>query len=202
MSDLPATMNYDLKNAISANRLVGLWRLMHGFRRKYFGAVISLGVAAWQKHPPIYCCAILSITILARTTPAVSLPVIAAGICCSGGIEGGLSFQQRAAGRQDIRRHYAPPAQLPVRPHPAPVVHYHSQTATGELIQRSTSDVDAVRRFFSDQAIGFGRMILVFVINFCVLLAVQCASWPGFDRCHPDCVHHLAILLQAHHQGL
>ena len=44
--------------------------------------------------------------------------------------------------------------------------HYHSQTSTGELIQRSTSDVDAMRRFFSDQAIGFGRVILLFVINF------------------------------------
>src|SRR5690606_12520785 len=47
---------------------------------------------------------------------------------------------------------------------------YHSQTSTGELIQRSTSDVDAIRRFFSGQAIGFGRVIMLFVINFAVLL--------------------------------
>ena len=43
---------------------------------------------------------------------------------------------------------------------------YHSKTQTGELIQRATSDVDAVRRFFSEQAIGIGRIILLFLINF------------------------------------
>ncbi len=30
---------------------------------------------------------------------------------------------------------------------------YHDKAQTGELIQRSTSDVDAIRRFFADQAI-------------------------------------------------
>ncbi|HEX2981391.1 MAG TPA: ABC transporter ATP-binding protein, partial [Anaerolineaceae bacterium] len=36
-------------------------------------------------------------------------------------------------------------------------------------IQRVTSDVDALRRFFADQAINVGRIILLFVINFTVL---------------------------------
>jgi ATP-binding cassette subfamily B protein len=36
---------------------------------------------------------------------------------------------------------------------------YHDRTRTGELIQRATSDVDAVRRFFADQAIGMGRTL-------------------------------------------
>jgi ATP-binding cassette subfamily B protein len=31
---------------------------------------------------------------------------------------------------------------------------YHDKTPTGELIERCTSDVDALRRFFSEQAIG------------------------------------------------
>jgi len=47
---------------------------------------------------------------------------------------------------------------------------YHSNTKTGELIERSTSDVDALRRFFSDQAISIGRILLLFVINFITLL--------------------------------
>ncbi len=46
---------------------------------------------------------------------------------------------------------------------------YHDHTQTGELIQRSTSDVDAIRRFFADQAIGIGRVILLFGINFTVV---------------------------------
>jgi len=46
---------------------------------------------------------------------------------------------------------------------------YHDQIKTGELIERSTSDVDAIRRFFSEQAIGVGRIFLLFVINFTTL---------------------------------
>ncbi len=50
---------------------------------------------------------------------------------------------------------------------------YHDQTPTGELIQRSTSDVDAVRRFFADQAIEAGRIVLLFTVNF------TASSWPS-----------------------
>ncbi len=47
---------------------------------------------------------------------------------------------------------------------------YHSKMETGELIERSTSDVDALRRFFADQAIGIGRIILLFIINFIAII--------------------------------
>ena len=50
---------------------------------------------------------------------------------------------------------------------------YHDKTATGDLIQRCTSDVDAIRRFFSDQAIGVGRIVLLFVINFIAILLLN-----------------------------
>ena len=47
---------------------------------------------------------------------------------------------------------------------------YHAETSTGELISRSTSDVDALRRFFADQAIGVGRVLLLFIVNFSAIL--------------------------------
>ena len=47
---------------------------------------------------------------------------------------------------------------------------YHSKTPTGDLIERVTSDVDSLRRFFSEQAIGVGRILLVFIVNFAALL--------------------------------
>ncbi|MEI8133374.1 MAG: ABC transporter ATP-binding protein, partial [Leptolinea sp.] len=50
---------------------------------------------------------------------------------------------------------------------------YHDNTQTGDLIQRSTSDVDALRRFFADQAISFGRIILLFLVNFAALLSLN-----------------------------
>ena len=51
---------------------------------------------------------------------------------------------------------------------------YHSQTQTGELIQRSTSDIDAIRRFYADQAIGIGRIGFMFIVNF---IAIGMINW-------------------------
>jgi len=50
---------------------------------------------------------------------------------------------------------------------------YHDKMQTGELLQRATSDVDAVRRFFSEQAIGIGRILLLFGLNFGALLVLN-----------------------------
>jgi ATP-binding cassette subfamily B protein len=46
---------------------------------------------------------------------------------------------------------------------------YHDKTQTGELIQRATSDVDTIRRFFADQAIEAGRIVMLFVVNFAAI---------------------------------
>jgi ATP-binding cassette subfamily B protein len=43
---------------------------------------------------------------------------------------------------------------------------YHDQTRTGELIQKSTSDVDTVRRFYNEMVPGLARILFMFVINF------------------------------------
>lgn len=50
---------------------------------------------------------------------------------------------------------------------------YHDSTQTGELIQRATSDVDAIGRFFSDQAIMVGRIIMLFTVNFIAILQIN-----------------------------
>ena len=50
---------------------------------------------------------------------------------------------------------------------------YHDKTKTGELIQRATSDVDAVRLFFADRAIGLSRILLLFIVNLGVLLSLN-----------------------------
>jgi ATP-binding cassette subfamily B protein len=50
---------------------------------------------------------------------------------------------------------------------------YHDKAQTGELIQRSTSDVDAIRRFFADQAVNAGRIVMLFVINFVAIFRLN-----------------------------
>ncbi len=173
MSALTGTLNYDLKKAISPNRLAGLWRLMTGFRMKYVGAVLSLGVASLAKTSTYLLLRYFVDNYFGEKTPTFSLPMIAGGFVLLAVIEGSFSFNSgRLAARtaegitQRVRNYLFDHIQHLT-------FHYHSQTSTGELIQRSTSDVDAVRRFFADQAIGFGRVVLLFVINFSVLLTLN-----------------------------
>jgi ATP-binding cassette subfamily B protein len=55
---------------------------------------------------------------------------------------------------------------------------FHDRTKTGELIQKVTSDVDAVRRFVAQEAIEFGRIIMLFLVNFGLLLYInQRLAW-------------------------
>ncbi len=50
---------------------------------------------------------------------------------------------------------------------------YHDENKTGELIQRSTSDVDTVRRFYADQIPGLCNTTFLFLINFTLLLTLE-----------------------------
>jgi ATP-binding cassette subfamily B protein len=50
---------------------------------------------------------------------------------------------------------------------------YHDHAQTGELVQRCSSDVDTIRRFFSEQAIGVGRIVLLFAVNLVALFSLN-----------------------------
>ena len=92
MSALTAALDYDLKNAISPNRLVGLWRLMTGFRWKYIAAVLSLGIAALAKTFTYLLLRYFVDNYFGNHTPAFSLPAIAGGFVLLALIEGLCSF--------------------------------------------------------------------------------------------------------------
>jgi ATP-binding cassette subfamily B protein len=52
---------------------------------------------------------------------------------------------------------------------------FHDTTPTGDLEQRCSSDVDAIRRFYADQAIGVGRIVILFTVNFIAILNLNVA---------------------------
>ncbi len=163
-------LDYDLQKAISKNRLVGLWRMLTGFRLKYTGAVISLGISAVAKTLTFMLLRFFVDTYFVQDTRTVSLPIIALGFLGLAAAEGGFTFlsgvlsSQTAEGVTRRLRNY-------LYDHIQHLTFtYHSKTPTGDLIERSTSDVDAVRRFYSDQAVSVGRIILLFIVNFIALL--------------------------------
>ena len=166
MSASPSYLSYDLKNAVADNRFVGLWRMMSGFRLKYLAATISLGIAAVAKTLTYLLLAYYVDNVLGRGASSASLALIGLGFVGLALFEGSFTFfggrlaAQAAEGiARRLRTYLFDHIQrLPFT--------YHDQTQTGELVQRSTSDVDAMRRFFADQAIGAGRIFLLFTINF------------------------------------
>lgn len=170
MSVQNVATDFDLQQAVAASRLIGLWRMLTGFHLRYLGATLSLGFSASAKVTTYLLLRYFVDSYFVETGRAIALPWIALGFILLALVEGGFTFlsgrlaAQTAEGvTQRLRDYLFDHIQhLPFS--------YHSQMETGELIQRSTSDVDALRRFLADQAIGAGRIFFLFVINFAVLL--------------------------------
>lgn len=165
-----AEKTFDLKSAISSNRLVGLWRMMTGFRLTYLGATISIGIAALSKTATFLLLRYLVDQVLSVGRYDSILILVALGFIGLAISEGSFSFvsgrlaAKTAEGITRRLRNY-------LFDHIQRLSFaYHAQTPTGELIERATSDVDAMRRFYADQAINIGRIILIFTINFATLI--------------------------------
>ena len=164
---------FDFKKTVSDNRLVGLWRMMTGFRLVYLGAVAGVGIAALFRTGNYLLLRYFVDDVLEQEKFGRALPLIALSFVGLALLQGMFSFlsgrwaAQTAEGVTLRLRNY-------LYDHIQRLSFtYHDRTRTGELIQRATSDVDAVRRFFADQAIGVGRIVLLFVINFVALLELN-----------------------------
>jgi len=173
MSVVARTEEYDLKNAVCSNRLEGLWRLMAGYRLTYLGASISLAGAALARATTFLLLRQFVDDILAREGAAGQVAHISLGFVGLALVEGTFSFlsgslaaRAAEAVAQRLRDYLFDHIQRLS-------FAYHDRTSTGELIQRCTSDVDAVRRFFSEQAIGAARIVALFVVNLAALLRLN-----------------------------
>jgi ATP-binding cassette subfamily B protein len=163
------TTSLDLKSTISSNRLAGLWRMMADFRLTYFGAILSLGLSTAAKTATFFLIRYLVDDVLGRPDLGRLLPGVALGFIGLALLEGVFTFlsgwlaSRTAEGIALRLRNY-------LFDHLQRLSFtYHDRTPTGDLIQRASSDVDAVRRFFADQAIGIGRIGLLFAVNWIAL---------------------------------
>ena len=172
---------FDFRTAQDKNRLKGLWLMMVDFRRYYLGAVITLAISAIAKTVTFLLLRYFVDHVMteAITTGTVSselsrtLIYVALGFVSLALVEGSFAyFSGRLAAytAESITRRlrnflFDHIQRLSVS--------YHSTTSTGDLIERCTSDVDALRRFFSEQAIGVGRIALLFIVNFIALLQLN-----------------------------
>ncbi len=157
----------------SARRLRGIWQMLTGFRVTYLAATLALGVAALTKTATYLLLRRFVDQILGRTEASGLLPWIAFGFVALACLEGAFTYLSgRLAARtaeavaQRLRDGLFDHIQrLPFA--------YHDRSQTGDLVERVTSDVDALRRFFADQAITAGRILLLFAVNFAALAALN-----------------------------
>jgi ATP-binding cassette subfamily B protein len=154
-------------------RLGILWEYSRGFRILYLFAMAAQIGASAAKAGTFYLLGFLVDTAVEQAVWSDRLPFLAAGIIALALAEGGCSFlsgrctagASEGAARRLRNALYDHIQHLPFA--------YHDRMPAGELIQRSTSDVDAVRRFFADQAIGVVRIGMLFLVNFAALLLLK-----------------------------
>ncbi len=170
----PRAVDYDLKQTIVTHRAKGMWRMMTGYRWLYLAAALSAGLAALAQTSVFLVLRYYIDNWFGAARPDVSLWGIVAAILGLASLQAFFTFTARRLAAQTAEgiavrtRNYLYDhiQRLPFT--------YHDQTQTGDLIQRATSDVETIRRFFADQAIESGRIILLFLVNF---VAIGFMSW-------------------------
>lgn len=163
----------DFQHIVTSNRLVGLVRTMRGYHLIYLIATLSLGVAALARTA-IYLWLRYFIDDVLPSSPTSSrLFWVGMGFIGLALLQGSFTFISGALAARtaegivrQLRNYLFDHIQRLT-------FTYHDQTPTGELIQRCTSDVDALRRFFADQIIGLGRILLLFSLNFAAIFSIN-----------------------------
>ncbi len=163
----------DLKYVVSQSRWRGLWRLLQGQYAAYGAAALSLGISALCRSSVYLLLGyfidnVLGTANFSRQVPLVALCFI--GLAIVQGIftylSGSLSGRTGERVAQRLRNYlYDHLQRLSFA--------FHDKTKTGELIQKVTSDVDAVRKFIAQEAVEFGRIIMLFFMNFGVLIYIN-----------------------------
>jgi ATP-binding cassette subfamily B protein len=171
-------LTFDFRRTLQKNRLKGLWQMMVNYHLAYFGATVALAVSALSKTLTYLLLRYFADDVLTQrryigNNLTQTLVWIGAGFIGLAVLEGGFAF---LSGR--LAAYTAEGITRRLRDFLFDHIQrlsfsYHAKTPTGDLIERVTSDVDALRRFFSEQAIGVGRIILLFVINWIAILQLN-----------------------------
>ena len=163
----------DFQHIVTSNRLVGLVRMMRGHRLIYIIATLSLGVASLARTAIYLWLRYFVDDVLPSSPTSSRLFWVGMGFIGLALLQGSFTFVSGALAARtaegivrQLRNYLFDHIQRLT-------FTYHDQTPTGELIQRCTSDDDALRRFFADQIIGIGRILLLFSLNFAAIFSIN-----------------------------
>jgi ABC-type multidrug transport system fused ATPase/permease subunit len=166
LKQLPDQLTPDLKPIVSGSRLKGAWLLVRGYRWPYLGAGLALGISTGARTASLLLIQYFVDSYLAQGDRTYALWLIALGFVVLAAIQGGFTFVSGTLAAhvaesiaQRLRNFVLDQLQrLPFA--------YHDEVQTGEMIQRATSDIDALRRFYAIEFVETCRILFLFVINF------------------------------------
>jgi ATP-binding cassette subfamily B protein len=163
----------DLHHIVNKPRLSGLWHLLRGYRFLYLVASLCLGIGTlartgtylWLRE---FIDGILSSSPTRQQLALAGLAFI--GIAAIQSIftfvSGALSARTAENVARNLRNYLFDHIQRLT-------FTYHDQMQTGELISRASSDIDALRQFFSDQVVNAGQILLLFIVNFIAIATID-----------------------------
>ncbi len=163
---------------MNRKKLAGLWAVMNDFHGSYLLSVGALAISSLAKTATMFVLRYFA-EVVSGTQPyfradiALTFALISILFIVFAIVEGGLAFvsaKLAAYTAENIARRLRNFLFDHIQ---RLTFSYHNKIPTGDLIERVTSDLDAVRRFFSEQAIGVGRIILLFFINWFAILNIN-----------------------------
>ncbi len=173
MIDLKTTFPFDPQEKLPRTGVAGLFHLLTGYRLRYGAAIVLLAGGMSAKTVTYLLLRYFVDNVLVEAHTGGWYALVACGFVGLAVVQGAGTFLSGRLAAQSsegiIRRlrnylfHHMQSLSFS----------YHDSTNTGELIQRSTSDVDTLRRFYSEQAIGLGRVLLLFAVNFVAIVSIS-----------------------------
>jgi len=171
--------NFDFRTISTQNKLLGLWKVMTGYHKYYIWAISALTISSVAKTAGLFVLREFADIVSAKsplwwngsmifTFTMISLMFLSFSVI--EGVFAYISGRSSAYTAENVARRlrnfmFDQIQRLSFS--------YHNQTPTGDLIERVTSDLDTVRRFFSEQLIGMGRILLLFFINWGAILSIN-----------------------------
>ena len=173
--ELPRSLraqDYDLGALRGVSRSQALWRFLTGYRWLLLLAALARGLAALARASFAYVIRYFTDEVL-LTGQFAHVPWIGLLFLGLAAVSGALTFGggRIAAGAAEgvVRRLrlflYDQLQHLPFA--------YHNRMQTGELIQRSSSDVEEVRRLLAEHVMGMGRITTLSTMSFIALYRLQ-----------------------------
>ncbi len=165
----------NLHSIAHLGRWKGLWHMMADYRVPYLIAMLALALSALAKTATYLLLRYFADLVAGETTPVLGHTLsqafawVAAGFVLLAFFQGGFSFlsgRLSAYTAEGIARRLRDYLFDHIQ---RLSVAYHSHASTGDLVERTTSDVDAVRRFFANQVVSAGRIVLMMGINFAAI---------------------------------